>query len=485
MDDLLPELSLIRESIENMKNRLKDPDNYQRFLHSSEPADICQSTIPALTSLYALIRAHTVFSTQDHEDQATISNGQLFRGNCAHQYNEHHKELELIFSNIFRHWNSCSFQNEVLVIAKIPKATIYRWKYKWDRDPFWRPWNMKLNHGIQHRLFSDEEEAGIIKIIVSEYLNQGRLFTSTTFAAVAAEKWEELGRNPSEFRCSHHFIADFKKRNGFSSRRCHVKRRDRRGEEQDITKWISEIRFLIKRHQRSSSLNLVVNCDETAWRIIPSGLLTWAPVGADEVSVRLNGNEKDTVTVLASVTASGNKLPLFAIAKGKTQRAEQNQLRSNETLVRDHSESGWSTIETFKHYLDWLHDYYSIEQRIEISINQPIQLILDCYSVHRSEQIKQYAADRFIQLWFIPAGHTDALQPLDRAVFGAMKSIFRRKFEEYQRNSRDMRVSKSIAVAILNEIWNDLSIESIHLGWSIYGPDFGPEADNDNDFAWE
>jgi hypothetical protein len=59
----------------------------------------------------------------------------------------------------------------------------------------------------------------------------------------------------------------------------------------------------------------VVHCDETAWRIILSGLLMCASVGADSVSVELYAHEKDCVTVLASVTAAGKKLDLFAVAQ--------------------------------------------------------------------------------------------------------------------------------------------------------------------------
>jgi hypothetical protein len=68
-------------------------------------------------------------------------------------------------------------------------------------------------------------------------------------------------------------------------------------------------------------LDVILNWDETAWRIIPSGLLTWAAVGADGANMRVDRSEKDSVTVLASVTAKGTKLPLFEMAKGKTTRA--------------------------------------------------------------------------------------------------------------------------------------------------------------------
>jgi hypothetical protein len=72
--------------------------------------------------------------------------------------------------------------------------------------------------------------------------------------------------------------------------------------------------------------NQVVNCDETAWRVIPSGLLTWATVGADGITVNVNANDEECVTVLASMTAAGDKLPLFAIGQEKTKKVERAQL---------------------------------------------------------------------------------------------------------------------------------------------------------------
>jgi hypothetical protein len=192
------------------------------------------------------------------------------------------------------------------------------------------------------------------------------------------------------------------------------------------------------------------------------------------VTVRLNASEKDSITVLASVTAAGEKLPLFAIAKGKTKRAEQSQLGSDGATITDHSPSGWSTAETFEHYLEWLAKHY--ERRIAQGL--ALHLLLDCYPVHRTEPVRKLAEKLGIVLWFIPAGYTDELQPLDRAVFGAVKAIFRRRFEELCREAPDGRVTKTLALRLLNEIWAGLSPASIHAGWAIYEDDFGPEAED-------
>jgi hypothetical protein len=134
---------------------------------------------------------------------------------------------------------------------------------------------------------------------------------------------------------------------------------------------------------------------------------------------------------------------------------------------------------TFCHYLQWLSDYID-GRRPGRGPRPPIQLILDCYAVHRSKDVREFAANLGIRLWFIPAGHTDTLQPLDRAVFGAIKAMFRRLFELLRRGTPGGKVTKSNAMDILSNIWRDLSIDAIHAGWAIYEDDFGPEEDDDD-----
>jgi hypothetical protein len=184
--------------------------------------------------------------------------------------------------------------------------------------------------------------------------------------------------------------------------------------------------------------------------------------------------------MLASVTACGEKLPLFAIADEKTARAEQNQLGSDAMLVTDHSASGRGTVEVFRHYRDWLTNHYPgrIPPECQLHVTR------DSYSVHRSDDIKKYARGRGIQLWFIRAGFTDARHPLNRAVFGAIKGMVRRIFEGHFRQSPNRRVTKATALQISKAIWAQLSPASIGAGWSIYEDDFGPD-DDAHDADWE
>jgi hypothetical protein len=64
------------------------------------------------------------------------------------------------------------------------------------------------------------------------------------------------------------------------------------------------------------------------------------------------------------------------ITKGKSTTLEKSQLGDIESAIPMHSESGCFTIQTFEEYLQ-------ISKR-EFPEDEPINLILDCYSVPRS-----------------------------------------------------------------------------------------------------
>jgi hypothetical protein len=46
---------------------------------------------------------------------------------------------------------------------------------------------------------------------------------------------------------------------------------------------------------------MILNCDETAWRLYPNNILTWWDTAADSVSIHIQGDEKEALTVLATI----------------------------------------------------------------------------------------------------------------------------------------------------------------------------------------
>jgi hypothetical protein len=352
-------------------------------------------------------------------------------------------------------------------------SVLYQWKKQWTDDPNWRPWNTQ-HLGLHNRTFTEDEEADLAKEIIEQWVMPARLFNSATFRDLAMRRYQESGRDPHKFQCSDHFIHNFRRRHGFSSRRFHLRRRRRSMQRADIEEWRISMCELLSRvdHHR------VISCDETAWRVVPTGLLTWAPVGADNVKVYIEAFDKDAITMLASITAASEKLPLFMIAKGRTSRVEVSQLGITDGHQTSHSPSGWTMTETFHQYLQWLRAQYDDTERMD--------LILDCFSVHRSRETHECAKRLKIQLHYIPPGWTDELQPLDRYVFGALKAICRRLFCRHCQES-DANVRRPDAARFAQEAWDALETHIVEKGWGIFEDALGsPDSDDyDDDGTWD
>jgi hypothetical protein len=74
---------------------------------------------------------------------------------------------------------------------------------------------------------------------------------------------------------------------------------------------------------------------------------------------------------------------------------------------------------------------------------------------------------------------------LDRAVFGAIKAIFRRTFEERGRMSPDKPARKADGMDMLADIWEERSPHLIHRGWALDEDDFGPGDGDADDAEWK
>jgi hypothetical protein len=315
---------------------------------------------------------------------------------------------------------------------------------------------------LAQRIFSDEEERQIADDIRREILTPGTLFTNADFRALITDRcWARYEDVPwsriKDFHASDGFVADFKARNRFSSRRAHYKRRPNVDPERCIA-WQREIEDLL----RTVDHDLILNADETSWCLYPRGVTTWASRGAENVVIGIRGDEKECLTVMATIRASGKKDPLYILAQGKTARVEESQIGDVGEHGRDHSESGWMTADTFNRYLDFIRGF--VENR-----GSRIHLLVDVYPVHIQATARQHAEDLNIQLHFIPAGLTDEYQPLDRRVFGALKSSARGTVMSTSLNARGHRIEKHQAIQTSITAWDRLSRAVVLSGWNVYG----------------
>jgi hypothetical protein len=109
---------------------------------------------------------------------------------------------------------------------------------------------------------------------------------------------------------------------------------------------------------------------------------------------------------------------------------------------------------------------------IYVAVGYGIELhfipILDSYSAHRAPDVLNVAVGYRIELHFIPPGMTGRLQPLDRYVFGALKSACRRLFDRHCIDHPMADVDRPLAVQFLMEAWERISVEVPRRAWTIY-----------------
>jgi hypothetical protein len=203
----------------------------------------------------------------------------------------------------------------------------------------------------------------------------------------------------------------------------------------------------------------IIHCDETSWWLFPNGLLTWARIGDESIQVKTNRSPRTHLTVHASITAAGTKLPLLCFAHGKTEAVHVTPLGDVAYHWVIHSESGWQTSSTFKFHLTKLRECIG---------DRPIQLICDLYAAHRTPQVRKCAADLGITLHFIPASLTDELQPLDRRVFGCLKAKAKAIF--HLRTMENPFIERTTLEAVQDMVaaWEVLDECTIEEGWAIY-----------------
>lgn len=336
---------------------------------------------------------------------------------------------------------------------RMAKATLYRWRKRRRQDPSWMPCAPRM---AMNRIFTQEEEVAIAAVIKADYIDKGLVFTDHEFRQLILTQYQKKYISSNfetipKFNCSNGFIYDFKKRHRFSSRKAHLKRRCQVDPE-DVAHWKRQLENLMETVDR----DCLINADETSWAVFPGNIFTWSTTRSENVAINIKGNEKDCLTVLASVTANGGRLPLYFLASGETPKVMSSQLGDTFGHWQNFSEKGWQTSSTFQEYLMHIRELY---------FDKTVHLVLDLHSSHRTDAVKQLAESLNIKLWFIPPGCTDICQPLDRRCFGALKATARKLWRQQAARDPDRKMTKRDAVANLICAWEHLSTFVIEDAW--------------------
>ena len=334
----------------------------------------------------------------------------------------------------------------------IPSSTLSDWRRirKLQDHENWYP---NCNGHPNRRMLDPETE----NELANEIANQAASGLGPTAHTIHSLALEKYARNPNlkyeRFCASTTFVSDFMKRHGLSFRKPHGERRTTVSE--DHVRYYQE---KLENAFRVYPKERIFNMDETCWKISNTPLKVVNKIGVPTVKISSSQNQKISLTAIATIDASGAKLPIWIIAKGKTSRCETKFGKPNENLIFCHTVNGWATEEILISYLEWIHAKCN---------GEPCFLIWDVYAAHRAEIVQNKARELNIELLFVPAGGTSQYQPLDVRIFGELKSRARKKFEHlaFKKKNRDITYEESIS--ILLKSWEAISQESIEKSWKI------------------
>lgn len=252
-------------------------------------------------------------------------------------------------------------------------------------------------------------------------------------------------------RFSSQWIRSFMKRNRLSWRHGHYARRGNIDQEY-ARKYMLKLAIAITKY----SYDFVFNVDETAVRIINSTTRTVAPIGMDQIIINAEVRDKECITAIGTCTRE-NTYPFIIVTKGTTERScSKFKIRGDTQVWFSGTQKSWVNEDIMIQYLDYLFEHWSMKQ--------PCALVLDCFKAHCTKAVRRFAKEHFIELIFVPANGTSDFQPLDRRVFGILKSKLRslagsRIFSGKQR-------FEMIARDLVNA-WSEISKENLISAWNI------------------
>lgn len=265
------------------------------------------------------------------------------------------------------------------------------------------------------------------------------------------------------FTASNGWVDRFKARHGFPSHKLNPVQKlsiaTENTQELSVANFINEVVNAVFEY----GARYVFNMDETPVKVVEMPRTAWNnSFSHKKLKTRCNGNPKQKVTVMPTITADGKKLPLAWINKAETDYAIKNRMKLPQQIFSYYSDSGWVNEGIM---LRWL-----IEVIKPAIPKRGAALIIDSYDAHWTPAVCECARKMKLRLIEVPKGTTSEYQPLDISVNGPMKRIEQRLFMDHKLNFPESSDTIENAVLRAFNAYNEIGKHTILKGWEQVSP---------------
>lgn len=174
-------------------------------------------------------------------------------------------------------------------------------------------------------------------------------------------------------------------------------------------------------------------------------------------------NQREWLSVLVCVNATGQSIPSFYIFKGKRFRKNYIQYcEAGATMAMQ--PRAWMTSYLFSAWIS--HFVASIRRHSVLSLEHRHLLILDGHNSHVTLEVARLAKTVGLDLITLPFHTSHALQPLDVSVFKPFKQFFREYRDYWMSRNLEQPASKEILAQWVSlALRKALSVSNIQAGF--------------------
>jgi hypothetical protein len=190
--------------------------------------------------------------------------------------------------------------------------------------------------------------------------------------------------------------------------------------------YFNVLKDVLEEHNLFDKPGQIYNVDESGMPLDHRPPKVLATKGQKKVRYRTSGN-KSQITVIGCVNALGMAMPPFVKFDAKNLNVDWSKGEVPGTTY-GLSKNGWIDMELFK---GWFSDHflkYAVSSR-------PLLLLLDEHSSHYNPEAVRLAKENDVILMTLVPHTTHEMPPLDTAVFGPLKSLWRDECHKYLQNN--------------------------------------------------
>lgn len=200
--------------------------------------------------------------------------------------------------------------------------------------------------------------------------------------------------------------------------------------------------------------HLIYNCDETGVSLDPKFGKVVAPKCFTPYIVS-SGN-KEQVTVMAAVSATGETVNPLVLFKGKKHLVAYSESAPEGWAVK-FTPSGWMNSDTFS---AWIQEVFLPHINRVRRPGEKVLLLLDGHKSHESLEALEFARQNDIEIFCLPPNMTHLIQPLDVSVFKPLKEHWRQVARKHCQSAMNQfnAVSKAAFCRLFKASWDNMAV---------------------------